>query len=78
MPILARDAALAAKKYFDELVGPLPGLTLEEVKRTDEAWVVTFSYFQNLASTRKSYKVLTVEPETGEVLSMINAEPTSV
>lgn len=73
MPIQAKDAALAAKKYFNEVVGELPGLTLEEVVKTDGGWRVTFSYFENNFSVKKLNKTLIIDQNGGEVLSMVNS-----
>jgi hypothetical protein len=69
----AKDAALAAKSYLAEVVGPdLPGLMLDEVEKVDNTWVVGVSYYESYLSTIKLRKILTIDAESGDVISMKN------
>jgi hypothetical protein len=73
VPIDAKQAAVAAKKYLADLIGGAPySLTLEEVERSSDRrkWLVTLSYIENLFLNNKSYKIFTIDAHSGEVTSM--------
>jgi hypothetical protein len=73
VPIDAKQAAVAARKYLVDLVGGVPyNLTLEEVERSSDGrkWLVTLGYVENLYLNKKSYKLITIDAHTGDVTSM--------
>jgi len=73
----AKDAAMKAKQYFEEIYGPRTDLTIEEIE-TDEPrkhWFITLGYMEQPAvpfaiMPRKVYKRFTIDASTGEVLAM--------
>ena len=73
MPIDAKQAAIAAKKYLVDLIGGSPySLSLEEVELSSDRrkWHVTLSYLENLFINTKSFKIFTIDAHSGEVTSM--------
>lgn len=75
--ITAKDAAMYAKQYLEEIYGPRTDLTIEEIE-TDEVrkhWFITLGYMEQPPAPfaflpRKTYKTFTIDAFTGEVLAM--------
>ena len=75
----AKDAVMAASKYYIEVTGlPFKGVSVEEVELTEDRrfWLVTLGLPQaSLAGMLVSrdaldYKIFKVNSKTGQVLSM--------
>jgi hypothetical protein len=71
----AKAAAEAAMKHFADLMGSGPAnLSLEEIEwsEDDKHWLVTLGYNEasGLGLGYRKFKILSVEAETGRVLSM--------
>ena len=81
--ISARDAVLAASRYFQEVAGYSGPLTVEEVELSqDGRWAVTLGYMDQNAGpfafqAKKQYKTFRVHDRTGVVESMKIREPQS-
>jgi hypothetical protein len=75
VPVQAKDATLAARNYLQETMGrELPGFVLDEVEKVGDSWIVSVSYFEALYSTTKVHKVLTIDANSGDVLSVKNKD----
>ncbi len=76
----AKQAAQNASKYFTDLTGYTEGVTIEEVEISEDGdhWLITLGYLihdstpMNVLSGQETikYKVLQVDVNTGEVVSM--------
>lgn len=72
----SKDAVKKAKEYLHEIMDlHIPDTKLEEIEidESGELWLVTLSYFEQDAhsvSFARKYKVLGINRETGEVVSM--------
>ncbi len=71
--LTAKEAAEVAAKYLAEMkdMNRLD-ISLEELELTDDkkCWLVTLGHPRSYMGTTKDYKVIKVDAETGEVLSM--------
>lgn len=79
-------AAQTAAKYLKEMIPAADGLLLEEVEKSEynnvPRWIITISFQLDMGSAsggligfqramgKRDYKTLTVNAETGEVISM--------
>ncbi len=73
MPIKAKEAAIVAHKYLQDISGgPLIGLALEEVEKSKDGkyWLITLAYNESIFLAKKTYKVFTVDVASGEVIAM--------
>lgn len=79
--ITAKDAVLAAGRYFAEITGISSGVTVDEVELQEteargKYWMVTLGYVDTSGpipfslERKKVYKALKVDARTGKVLSM--------
>jgi len=78
--ISAKDAAIAATRYFVEITGISSGVTVDEVELEqidgEKYWMITLGHSDPGGGLpvplggRRHYKVLKVHAQTGEVLSM--------
>lgn len=71
--LTAKRAAEVATKYLAEMKDmPVYDISLEEIELTDDGayWLVTLGHPRSYLGTTKDYKVIKVDAETGEVLSM--------
>jgi hypothetical protein len=76
----AKDAVVAAGKYFKELTGIDSGVTIDEVELEEakgkKYWMVTLGYLDPTSQLpfslekKKNYRVFKVDAITGSVLSM--------
>ena len=76
----AKQAAQSASKYFTDLTDYTEGVTIEEVEINEDGdyWLITLGYLihdstpMNVLSGQETikYKVLQVDVNTGEVVSM--------
>lgn len=72
-----KDAAVAAATYFRAITGYHRAVTIEEIERTQGGrWRVTIGYQEEpesplfIGGVRKAYKVIEIDGNTGEALSM--------
>lgn len=82
----AKEAIARARSYLDELFGDemMSAARLEEVWRdkTENVWCVTFGFFRKPEDVLKStgrfatyeYKVVRINPATGEPVSIRNRD----
>lgn len=78
--VSAKDAVIAAGKYFKELTGIDSGVTIDEVEleeaKAKKYWMVTLGYLDPTSQLpfslekKKNYRVFKVDAITGAVLSM--------
>ena len=71
--LTAKEAVEVAAKYLAELRSvPIYDISVEEIELTDDrkCWLVTLGHPRSFAGTTKDYKVIKVDAETAEVLSM--------
>ena len=72
--LTAKEAAEVAAKYLAELRTDMNRLdiSLEEIELTSDEkyWLITLGHPRSYLGTAKDYKVIKVDIETGEVLSM--------
>ncbi|MBZ5567559.1 MAG: hypothetical protein LAN64_06875 [Acidobacteriia bacterium] len=66
----AMDAAQIAKNYFNETVGKRWGVTVEEAEAKNGDWTVVVSYFEDVFSPTKNFKVITIDAASRSVKSM--------
>ncbi len=89
MRMSVRDAITIAKDWVREALSEekVSNLGVEEIKSEGQAWKITvgfsrpwdantaiFSLGTAQPPMRRSFKVLTIDDQTGEVLNMINRE----
>jgi hypothetical protein len=77
-----KQAVAKAMEYFKELVPNASNVALEEVERSGSAWLITLGYTDNFISgfvalrgDGRSYKVITIDAETGKAVSMKIRKP---
>ena len=77
--ISAKDAVIAASKYFTEVTGITFGVSVEELELTEDGknWIVTLGYLEYtgiipIMQRRQDmiYKTFKVDARTGAVMSM--------
>jgi len=71
--ITAKEAAQIATRYLAEMKNlRVYDISLEEIELTDDrnSWLVTLGHLRGYMGTAKDYKIIKVDAETGEVLSM--------
>ena len=71
--IIAKEAAQIATRYLAEMKNlPVVDISLEEIELTDDrkSWLVTLGHPRSYLGTTKDFKIIKVDAETGEVLSM--------
>lgn len=79
----AKQAVIAAANYFTQVTGNTSGVTVEEIEREGDVWLVTLGFYPpaipstpfSLAPATKAFKVFRVDATSGEVLSMKIREP---
>ncbi len=77
-----KQAVAKAMEYFKELVPNSMNVALEEVERSGSDWLITLGYndkfanaFVALRGDGRSYKVITIDAETGAAVSMKIRKP---
>jgi hypothetical protein len=72
VPITPKAAAESAARYFKDLFGEPFGLALEEAEPSKDGryWLITLGYHPTIFTSRRNYKLFTVDAETGKVVSM--------
>lgn len=76
--IRGKEAAVKAIEYFKEILGPMSGLSIEEIEFDESGpwWMVTLGYPDPhapeifYAGKRRLYKVFKINGHSGEVVSM--------
>lgn len=77
--ISAKDAVIAASRYFTEVTGITSGVSVEELELTEDGknWIVTLGYLEYagivpIMQRRQDmiYKTFKVDARTGAVMSM--------
>ncbi len=73
--IEAKDAVIAAAKYFTDITGHTGGVIVEEIELSDDEkyWLVTLGFKEReelMYAEKKAYKLFEVDAYTGEVRSM--------
>ncbi len=71
--IIAKEAAQIATRYLAEMKNlPVVDISLEEIELTDDrkSWLVTLGHPRSYLGTTKDFKIIKVDAETREVLSM--------
>ncbi|MCF7809485.1 hypothetical protein K9N50_00705 [bacterium] len=65
-----QEAAKKAKKYLLDLsTEPLNSVMLEEIELGEKSWFITFSY-TNAAGLYSKYRIIEIDAETGNFISM--------
>lgn len=72
--LTVQQAVQSALAYVDEFGSVLPraNLRLEETEfdETEETWLITLSFGENLFSESRTYKLFKVDARTGAIRSM--------
>ncbi len=71
--LTAKKAAEIATRYLAEMKNlRVYDISLEEIELADDrkSWLVTLGHPRSYLGTMKDYKIIKVDAETGEVLSM--------
>ena len=69
--ISPKQAAENATKFYREVTGTYPQMTLEEIEFKDGYWHVTLGVQSGLLYDQKDYKLFKVHATTGNVESML-------
>jgi hypothetical protein len=77
-----KHAVARAMQYFKDLVPSTSDLGLEEVEKSGPNWLITLGYtdkaanpFAALSGGGRAYKVISINAETGEAVSMKIRKP---
>jgi len=73
--IEAKEAVIAAAKYFTDITGHTGGVTVEEIELSDDEkyWLVTLGFKERedfIYPEKQAYKLFEVDVYTGKVRSM--------
>lgn len=77
----AKDAALKAKQYYQDVTDNYGDVQLEEIELSEDGktWLITLGIYESTASTyllskglaeTVSYKIFTIDAYSGDVISM--------